>query len=138
MMKRMFSIGFFVLLFALCYGQDVKVNINNQEVGGQKEDCAFRINGICSSEDIGGVDVQRMTGDTTYGVNAYGRYPIIGDKLVFTNYNSFTVTVLYQIRIGKKFFIGQMVLRRDESKEFKPKSVSSVSLEGIIVRKLKN
>ena len=83
-MKRIMMLVAFVGM--LCYGhcQDVKVNINNQEAT-TKEDCAYRINGICSTEDIGGVDVEfdAVRNDAIYAV--------------FTNYNSFTVTVLYEV-----------------------------------------
>lgn len=73
---------FFVGMFTYCYGQDVRVNINNQDYSSNN-DCEYKINGICSSEDIGGVDVEFSD-----GVDGRGYY------VVFTNYNSFPVTVL--------------------------------------------
>lgn len=83
-MKKLLCIAAFAGMFGFGYCQDVRVNINNQEAT-TKEDCAFRINGICSSEDIGGVDVSfEFIEDCTWAV--------------FTNYNSFPVTVLYKIR----------------------------------------
>lgn len=82
-MKKILCIAAFAGMFTLGYCQDVKVNINNQEAT-TKEKCPYRINGICSSEDIGGVDVTfEFIDDCTW--------------LVFTNYNSFPVTVLYEI-----------------------------------------
>ncbi|MBQ6978123.1 MAG: hypothetical protein IJQ18_05780 [Paludibacteraceae bacterium] len=78
-----------LLLFALVgmsiftYSQDVRVNINNQDAV-LKDDCAYRINGICSSEDIGGVNVDiQFADEVTWAV--------------FTNYNEFPVTILYEI-----------------------------------------
>lgn len=46
----------FAGLFTYCYGQDVRVNINNQDYSTNNGE--FKINGISSSEDIGGVDVE--------------------------------------------------------------------------------
>ena len=78
------------LLFGLCslaYSQDVKVNINNQDAT-TKDNCPYRINGICATEDIGGVDVELK-----YIENDVHR----GYFMVLTNYNSFPVTVLWQL-----------------------------------------
>lgn len=52
--------------------------------GNQQKECEYRINGICSTEDIGGVDVSII-----YENNC--------TWAVFTNYNSFPVTVLYEV-----------------------------------------
>ena len=71
------------------YCQDVKVNINNQEAS-TREECPYRINGICSTSDIGGVDVEFVA----EGVENSGKYNIYA---VFTNYNSSAVSVLYEI-----------------------------------------
>lgn len=81
-MKKLFIAALFGLFVACCYGQDVRVNINNQDAT-KTDDCPYRINGICSSEDIGGVDFEVKTE---------------GDKvsLVLTNYNTFPVTVLME------------------------------------------
>ena len=62
------------LLLGLCslgYNQDVKVNINNQDVT-TKDDCPYRINGICVTEDIGGVNV-----DITFEDNINNKFRII-------------------------------------------------------------
>lgn len=84
------------LLLGLCsfgYSQAVKVNINNQDAT-TKDDCPYRINGICATEDIGGVNVDfvkvlREGGD---GTKHYDHC------MVLTNYNSFPVNVLWQIK----------------------------------------
>lgn len=83
-MKKVLMVAamLFAGLFTYCYGQDVKVNINNQDYSSNK-DCEYKINGICSSEDIGGVDFEVKT--EGYHVS-----------LVLTNYNSFPVTVLIE------------------------------------------
>ena len=75
----------FAGMATLGYCQDVNVSINNQEASTKKEDCAFKINGICSTEDIGGVDVEIQYSDGT-------------TWMVFTNYNDFSVSVLYMIK----------------------------------------
>ena len=159
------------LLFGLCslsYSQDVKVNINNQDVT-TKGDCAYRINGICSTEDIGGVNVDIIFVD---GIT----------WAVFTNYNSFTVSILYEISskygdyVGEGFvyshwgfytyhtkdnYTGNLVLGKEQSKKIKldeerrtkdpyndknesdhiwiySDNSSKYSLKGIITRKLSN
>ena len=136
-MKKLLCIAAFAGLFGFGYCQDVKVNINNQEAT-TKEDCPYRINGICSTEDIGGVDVQFSFKVT----DEYGH----GDtKAVFTNYNNFPVTVLYQIhyRLVKdnaQDHIGSIVLGVESSKEIVITNGRDCSMEyivtGIIVRKL--
>lgn len=81
-MKRVSKLFMMALLSGFCYFgycQDVKVNINNQEQTG-RDDCPFRINGICITEDIGGVDVEFKD-----------------SKMIITNYNNFPVTVSWQI-----------------------------------------
>lgn len=86
-MKKTALLITFAGMFIGGYSQDVKVNINNQETS-TANDCTYRINGICSTEDIGGVDAEfreeKEANDYTVTV-------------VFTNYNSFTVTVLYEL-----------------------------------------
>lgn len=59
-------------------------NRNNNNYNQQQE-CPFRINGICSSEDIGGVAFEKKN----VGAPNYLRYDYVA-----TNYNSFPVTVL--------------------------------------------
>lgn len=81
-MKGLTNFFLIAVLSALCtfgYCQDVKVNINNQEAS-VKKDCPFSINGICITEDVGGVDVEFRDG-----------------KMILTNYNNFPVTVVWQI-----------------------------------------
>lgn len=129
-MKKLLMVAtmLFAGLFTYCYGQDVKVNINNQDV--TNDDCCYRINGICSSEDIGGVDFQ-ITDKNTGGKSVIG---------ILTNYNPFTVTVLFKV-VGVNFPYSKIM-----SVVIGPKGVKEVtideganylnfSLEGIIVRK---
>lgn len=86
-MKRISKIITATLLLGFCYNgycQNVNVNINNHDATSRNNDCPYRINGICSSEDIGGVDARIIyADDCTWAV--------------LTNYNTFPVTVLYEI-----------------------------------------
>ena len=65
--------------------QDVKVDINRNDVSSKK-DCSFEINGICSTEDVGGVDVQLIYEEAENAT-----------FLCLTNYNSQPVTTIYMI-----------------------------------------
>lgn len=141
-MKKLLCIAVFAGMFSIGYCQDVKVNINNQETS-TNEECPFRINGICSTEDIGGVDVQLVFEKGCNG-EKYG-----ATKAVFINYNSFPVTVLYKIHNkdtsdDKDDTVGSMVLGVDGIKEIILVDCSYYNystrfrLDGIIVRKLQN
>lgn len=103
-------------------------NKNNTE-----KDCDFKINGICSSEDIGGVSAE-----------VDGR----GIIMELTNYNQFPVTVLYKVECTRgdrdgESRTGSVVLGaagsdKDEKKiDLRDGTISLWKLEGIIVRKLK-
>lgn len=130
-------------IFTYGYGQDVRVNINNQDYSSN-DDCEFKINGICSSEDIGGVEIHGLrkfeqlsctSGTPSYADNRYA---------VLTNYNDFTVTVLVDFYNQR---ISSVVLRKNETKEvfidlggttssYRPSEEISCPLRGMIVRKL--
>lgn len=130
-MRKLLCIATFVGMFCLGYCQDVKVNINNQD-GNAKEECPYRINGICSTEDIGGVDVEftdNNKGDVTW--------------IKFTNYNQFPVTVLWSVEYvgsysGCSDKTGTTVLGVNGNKEVFVNYCFPRyhSLNGIIVRKL--
>ena len=97
-MKKILMFFAFAGMATLGYCQDVNVSINNQVASTKKEDCAFKINGICSTEDIGGVDVEIQYSDGT-------------TWMVFTNYNDFPVSVLYQIKNKMTVILGGNVAR---------------------------
>lgn len=82
-MKKLFVLFAVIGICTLAYSQDVKVNINNQDVTA-KDDCPYRINGICSTEDIGGVDFDLVKNDNGC------------TNIVLTNYNKCPVTVLLE------------------------------------------
>lgn len=133
----------FAGLFTYSYGQDVRVNINNQDYSSNG-DCEFKIQGICSSEDIGGVDVQGLVKYLYDNVYDYYNKTLF---LVFTNYNSFPVTVLFQgggrythitstvLKAGETKEINFEVLQGNYSKPYPSESWDS-TMEGMIVRKL--
>ena len=122
----------FIGISVFGYSQDVKVNINNQDatVG---DDCPYRINGICATEDIGGVDTE-FKGD--YASGYYWN-----NRIVFTNYNSFPVTVLWKVDYtGNKSYSGKtgsIVIGVEGVKEVQLNDYyGNWSLSGLIVRKL--
>lgn len=127
-MKKLFLLFIFVCIGILGYCQDVKVNINNQDAK-VNEDCPYRINGICATEDIGGVDVS-----------------FIGSNIVLTNYNVFPVTVIWQIEYlcGDCRYDGEektatTVLGAEGQKQIylsEYRTASKWSVKGLIVRKL--
>jgi hypothetical protein len=108
----------FVILLAMvglgfsAYSQNVVIQTNEAAKSQTKDDCAYRISGICTTEDIGGVEVSpiRVTED------GYS-----GTCVNFTNYNSFTVTVIYELKAksSEYRFVGSIVLRADQSKSIR-------------------
>ena len=133
----------FAGLFTYCYGQDVRVNINNQDYSSNK-DCEYRINGICSSEDIGGVEIQgKIKWDFESNVDAY--YKCL--YAVLKNYNPFTVTVLFEYDYNN---VQSLVLQANGTKEVyircvepavqyrnpEPSTNTSFTIKGMIVRKV--
>ena len=77
----------FVNFISIAYAQDINVSVNDKEVI-TKEECPFSINGICITEDVGGVDLS-FVNDSEDDQN-YAK---------FTNYNSKRVTVTYEISL---------------------------------------
>lgn len=127
-MKRLFVLMALASISFLGYSQDVKVNINNQD-GMAKDDCPYRINGICATEDIGGVDIEMDR----------------NGELKFTNYNTFPVTVLWNIeysacngaRCKDEEKTGNLVLGAEGQKIVSLCLCSYTwSVKGLIVRKL--
>lgn len=130
----------FVGLFTFCYGQDVKVNINNKDYSSNG-DCDFKINGICSSEDIGGVEIRGLIKTIRFAAaDGYGLHTFA----VLTNYHDFPVTVLVQFTHNS---IQSIVLKKNETKEidlgvydstpeYHAPVETSMPIQGMIVRKL--
>ncbi|MBQ2189175.1 MAG: hypothetical protein II401_11550 [Bacteroidales bacterium] len=132
----------FAGMFTFCNAQDVNVNINNQDYTNNN-DCEFKINGICSSEDIGGVDVSFISKNNRFKEDYRGvDYEVCDIYVLFTNYNSFPVTVLCNTCHYKNVITHNIVLGVNETKEImieEGKNVSfktGTSVSGLIVRKL--
>lgn len=129
-MKKLLLLFSLVAICSIGYSQNVKVNINNQDAT-IKDDCPYRINGICASEDIGGVEVEFLDGEEGTGT----------ELLVLTNYNNFKVNVLWQIDLdgfGSITRTGYTILGREEQKKITITHYLGGywTVKGLIVRKL--
>lgn len=132
-MKKSFLItitAFIVGMFNCCLGQDVNVNINNS---GNNNGGVYYINGVSSTQDIGGVEVYFDSG---------------ADNCCYThlkNYNAFPVTVLLIVQYGiddypsSKTITYQKVLTANQCKAIDTQCgyyPRNSTVEGIIVRRL--
>jgi hypothetical protein len=70
------------------------------------DNCAYRINGICTTDDIGGVEVSTKEAD-------YAHYYY----LVFENHNSFAVNVIFEYETEEFKKTGTIVLKANEKKQ---------------------
>ncbi|MCL2209756.1 MAG: hypothetical protein FWB89_06330 [Treponema sp.] len=108
-------IPLFIFFSLNCYGQSAEVDLSVKIPSGTilTEDYTYRINGISTAEDIGGVEVSRgtMTGRSNFSQRYYF-------NLAFENFNSFPVTVIFEITTwqGNKQ-TGTIVLRPNEKRE---------------------
>lgn len=85
-MKKKITLLFFAGLLTFCCNAQNIIQISNDgsRNNNQQKEKEYKINGISASSDIGGVDATIIYEDQrTYAL--------------FTNYNSFPVTVLYEI-----------------------------------------
>lgn len=90
----------FLLVATFCISSQniiIQNNVNTNGNAPQKE-CGYKINGICSSEDIGGVDAEVFFSG--------------GFRLRLTNYNQFPVTVVWEAEYnhGDRYKTGTCVL----------------------------
>ena len=97
-MKRLI-ITLISLISIYCFGQNIIIQ-NNVNGGSTTESkpCGYTINGICSSEDIGGVDAEVFFSG--------------GFRLRLTNYNQYPVTVVWEAEYnhGDRYKTGTCVL----------------------------
>ena len=128
----------YLVLFAsflslVCFGQKIIIHNNVKTNGNVEErDCGYKINGVCSSEDIGGVDTEVFFKAGFY--------------LKLTNYNQFPVTVLWEAEYnhGDRYRTGSTVLgaygtnNSEKIISLHDGGLSVWSLVGTITRKLKN
>ena len=145
-----------VLIILLVLGGVVSINAQNivqitQNNGSNNtinthEHCGFKINGICSCEDIGGVsleDISRKALDEGYFSNGV-------TTAYLKNYNNFPVTVLFKLLFDTSSKVRnyieveevyQVVIPANKTKgvELRHSNCPSCySLEGMIVRRLQN
>lgn len=96
---RKILVALFALTSFMCVAQNIVIqnNVNTNGNAPQKE-CGYKINGICSSEDIGGVDAEVFFSG--------------GFRLRLTNYNQFPVTVVWEAEYnhGDRYKTGTCVL----------------------------
>jgi len=93
---------------------------------GQSNDTEYKINGVSTKEDIGGVE-------------ATHKYP----DLIFENFNNFTVTVIFEAfttaRSNPDHYVGTIVLKANEKKVLPNTTVSgSMTRIILIVRRLRS
>lgn len=116
----------------LCFSQNIiQVTGNNSNTSNNQdqEECPYRINGICSTEDIGGVEFEFMSKESSPYIDYY----------TLSNYNNFTVSVLVEYTVDGIRYTASNVLQADQKRQFKTSRDSYSSrcvLEGMIVRKL--
>ena len=107
---------FLMCLGLNCFGQSTELDLSIKVPGYvyTEEDYQYRINGISTVEDIGGVEVAKGT------MTRPGYY-----RISFENFNSFTVTVIFQTDVntydgrsqGRRSETGTVVLRPGEKRE---------------------
>jgi len=120
------------------FQSDVKPDVKSNTVE-DKDKCPYRISGICSTEDIGGVDTKFETTEIK-GMTWV-------NSIVFTNHNEFPVTIVYEISSSSCRFIhekegittqtGCMTLKKGGRRTIKPDGTFHVSAK-MVVRKLVN
>lgn len=101
-MKRKFSM--IVVLFCLSmpgFSQSAVV-IQTTENKSESNDGTYWINGISSKEDIGGVEVEKVTYNWEEVLLTGGKSIAKRDKIVVKNYNTSMVTVYYEIHTTHK------------------------------------
>ena len=142
-MKKL--IAFFICFVSInCIGQNI-IQITNNGNQNTTTDCGFKINGICSSEDIGGVSLESISRQDLGG----GPFSNGITRAYLKNYNNFTVTVLIQLAFdsysqgGSTYVeeVYQVVIPSNETKTVQLNHCncpSCYSLQGMIVRRLKN
>ena len=116
----------------LCFSQNIiQVTGNNSNTSNNQdqEECPYRINGICSTEDIGGVEFEFIDSKGDRIVDSYA----------LSNYNNFTVSVLVEYTIDGTRYTTSNVLQAGQKKQFKTPCRDYpylCILKGMIVRRL--
>ena len=143
-MKKVFIILFLCGIWTHANAQNI-IQITNNGSQSTTTDCGFKINGVCSSEDIGGVSLEGIEREDLGG----GPFSNGITRAYLKNYNNFTVTVLIQLafdsyRQGGSTYVEevyQVVIPSNETKSVQLNHCNCpgcYSLQGMIVRGLKN
>jgi hypothetical protein len=143
-MKKIFVMLFVLGLMTLANAQNI-IQITNNGSQNTTTDCGFKINGICSSEDIGGVSLENISRQDLGG----GPFSNGITRAYLKNYNNFTVTVLIQLAFdsysqgGSTYVeeVYQVVIPSNETKTVQLNHCNCpgcYSLQGMIVRRLMN
>ncbi|MBQ6275725.1 MAG: hypothetical protein IJK62_03335 [Bacteroidales bacterium] len=145
-MKKILLALTVIMFTCMCANAQNIIQITqNGNSSNVQNDCGFKINGICSSEDIGGVSLEGLSRDV-YGSGPWAN-GITNAEL--KNYNNFTVTVLIKFLFDSYSQGGatyedevyQVVIPSNETKKVQLKRgncPSCYSLQGMIVRRLGN
>lgn len=122
----------------------IQITNNGTNTTSTQKECEFKINGVCSSEDIGGVSLERFYNEIIPG-QENAPWPNHYGYAELTNYNNFTVTVLikiaFEFRDNYQEETYQVVIPSNETRKVKIKKGNCpgcYSLLGMIVRRLKN
>jgi len=104
-MKKIFLVLFAIIGCTVTVNAQQTVVLQNQQSSTEQtiNPNIFYINGIPSTQDIGGVEA--LPAESNYK-----------NCLLLKNYNSFRVTVLYQYTNAAGIYTGSVVLRPAESK----------------------
>lgn len=137
---------FLLLLIGLSsYSQNIiQITNNGNSNTNTQKDCEFKINGVCSSEDIGGVSLERFFSEIIPG-QENAPWPNYYGYAELKNYNNFTVTVLIKVAFEYKDKYQeetyQVVIPSNETRNVRIKKGNGTqyyTLLGMIVRRLKN
>lgn len=145
-MKKIIAILFLCGAMTYANAQNIiQITNNGNSSATTQKDCGFTINGICSSEDIGGVSLEDITRQDLGG----GPFSNGITRAYLKNYNNFTVTVLIQLAFDSYSHGGatyveevyQVVIPSNETKSVQLKHSNCpgcYSLQGMIVRGMRN
>ena len=113
-MKKIYILFVLMCLTSSGLAQNIIIQQNNNSSSQStiRNSNEYFINGISTSQDIGGVDVEFIDDPENYYANKYLR---------FTNYHNFPVTVIFEVedyqRGGSyKKVTGRITLRANETK----------------------
>lgn len=141
-MKKSLILLFLLGVLSIVNAQNIVQITNNGNSSNTQKDCDYKINGICSSEDIGGVSLEEIRRVLRGGAWEFCQnYDVYAD---LKNYNNFTVTVLLKFEYHSNSTDDeetyQVVIPSNGTKTITLKRClsSPYSLQGMIVRRLQN